>query len=221
MSGSILGDIFKLSTWGESHGKALGVVVDGCPAGLEISEEDIQKDLDRRKPGQSPFATPRKEGDKVEILSGVFEGKTTGTPISLIIYNKNQRSKDYSALKDVYRPGQSDYSYDLKYGFRDHRGSGRASGRETAARVSAGAIAKKLLAVLGVEIRAYTSSIGPVEIDSKNYDEDFIMGNFLYMPDREALQEAESYLRDLIQKNNSAGFRKDSYLNHLWKKNKF
>ena len=205
MSGSILGDIFKISTWGESHGKALGVVVDGCPAGLKLSESDIQKDLDRRKPGQSPFATPRKEGDKIEILSGVFEGKTTGTPISMIIYNKNQKSKDYSALKDVYRPAQSDYSYDLKYGFRDHRGSGRASGRETAARVAAGAIAKKILATLDVKITGYTSSIGPIDINSKNYDEDYIMNNFLYMPDSEAVEKAESYLRKLIEENNSSG----------------
>jgi chorismate synthase len=205
MSGSILGDLFKISTWGESHGKALGVVIDGCPAGLEISEAEIQKDLDRRKPGQSPFATPRKEGDEVEILSGIFEGKTTGTPISLIIFNKNQKSKDYSALKDVYRPAQSDYSYDLKYGFRDHRGSGRASGRETAARVAAGAIAKKILAALDLKITAYTSSIGPIEIDPENYDENYIMQNFLYMPDPEALKKAESYLRKLIKKNNSSG----------------
>ncbi len=205
MAGSILGDIFKISTWGESHGKALGVVVDGCPAGLELCEEDIQHDLDRRKPGQSPFATPRKESDEVEILSGVFEGKTTGTPISLIIYNKNQRSKDYSHLKEVYRPGQSDYTYDMKYGFRDYRGSGRSSGRETAARVSAGAIAKKLLSALGVEITAYTSSIGPVNINHKNYNKDIIMDNFLYMPDAEAASIAEDYLTNLIEDNNSSG----------------
>jgi chorismate synthase len=205
MSGSVLGDLFKISTWGESHGKALGVVIDGCPAGLEISEADIQKDLDRRKPGQSPFTTPRKEKDEVEILSGVFEGKTTGTPISMIIYNKNQRSKDYSALKDVYRPAQSDYSYDLKYGFRDHRGSGRASGRETAARVAAGAVARKILAELGVQITAYTASIGPVEIDSKNFNPDNIQKNFLYMPDLDAAQEAEGYLTKLIKENNSSG----------------
>jgi len=205
MSGSILGDIFKISTWGESHGKALGVVIDGCPAGLELSEKDIQKDLDRRKPGQSPFATPRKEGDKVEILSGVFEGKTTGTPISMIIYNKNQKSKDYSALKDVYRPAQSDYTYDLKYGYRDHRGSGRASGRETAARVAAGAVAKKILSALDVKITGYTASIGPVEADSENFNEDYIMNNFLYMPDPEALEKAEKYLKKLIEENNSSG----------------
>ncbi|SIR18271.1 chorismate synthase [Halanaerobium kushneri] len=205
MAGSILGDIFKISTWGESHGKALGVVIDGCPAGLELSEADIQKDLDRRKPGQSPFATPRKEGDKIEILSGVFEGRTTGTPISLIIYNKNQKSKDYSALKDVYRPGQSDYTYDLKYGHRDHRGSGRSSGRETAARVAAGAVAKKLLSVLGIEITAYTASIGPIEVDPDNFDQNYIMDNFLYMPDQDAVKKAEAYLTEMIDENNSSG----------------
>jgi len=205
MSGSVLGDIFKISTWGESHGKGLGVVVDGCPAGLELSEEDIQKDLDRRKPGQSPFTTPRKEGDKVEILSGIFQGKTTGTPISMIIFNKNQRSKDYSKLKDVYRPGHSDYTYDLKYGFRDYRGSGRASGRETAARVAAGAAARKLLAELGVEINAYTSSIGPVSIDPENSDIESRMNNFLYMPDQKAAEKAEEYLTNLIKDNNSSG----------------
>ncbi len=205
MSGSVLGDLFKISTWGESHGKALGVVIDGCPAGLELSEEDIQQDLDRRKPGQSPFTTPRKEGDKVEILSGTFEGRTTGTPISLIIYNKNQRSKDYTKLKDVYRPGHSDYTYDLKYGFRDYRGSGRASGRETAARVAAGAVARKLLAELGVEIKAYTASIGPVKIDPENSKIDTRMDNFLYMPDQEAAEKAEEYLTKLMEDNNSSG----------------
>lgn len=205
MSGSVLGNLFKISSWGESHGKALGVVIDGCPAGIELSESDIQKDLDRRKPGQSPFTTPRKEKDEVEILSGIFEGKTTGTPISMIIYNKNQRSKDYSALKDVYRPAQSDYSYDLKYGFRDYRGSGRASGRETAARVAAGAVARKILAELGVEITAYTASIGAVNINIENFKQENIQKNFLYMPDLAAAQKAEAYLTKLIEKNNSSG----------------
>ncbi|RQD69408.1 MAG: chorismate synthase [Halanaerobium sp. MSAO_Bac5] len=205
MSGSILGDLFKISTWGESHGKGLGVVIDGCPAGLELSEEDIQSDLDRRKPGQSPFTTPRKEGDKVELLSGIFKGKTTGTPISLIIFNKDQRSKDYSKLKDLYRPGHSDYSYDLKYGFRDYRGSGRASGRETAARVAAGAVARKLLAELGVKIRAYTASIGPVKIEAENTKIETRMDNFLYMPDQKAAKKAEEYLTKLMEENNSSG----------------
>ena len=138
MSGSITGKNFSIATWGESHGKALGVVIDGCPAGIPLSEEDIQRDLDRRKPGQSPFSSPRKEDDRIGILSGVFEGRTTGTPISLILYNTNQRSHDYSGIAEVYRPGHADYTYDRKYGFRDIRGGGRSSGRETAARVAAG-----------------------------------------------------------------------------------
>ncbi|MFP4697982.1 MAG: chorismate synthase [Eubacteriales bacterium] len=205
MAGSILGDLFKISTWGESHGKALGVVVDGCPAGLDLTEADIQYDLDRRKPGQSPFTTPRKENDEVEILSGVFEGKTTGTPISLIIFNKNQRSKDYSHIKDVYRPGQSDYTYDSKYGYRDYRGSGRSSGRETVARVASGAIAKKILISLGVDITAYTSSIGPISVNPNNFNKNYIMNNFLYMPDQEAAVKAEKYLSNLIKDKNSSG----------------
>ncbi len=145
MSGSVYGTIFKISTWGESHGSGVGVVVDGCPAGLLLNEEDIQKYLDRRKPGQSKFTTARSEGDKAEILSGVFEGKTTGTPISIVIRNTDQRSHDYSNIMDVYRPGHADYTFDEKYGFRDYRGGGRSSGRETIGRVAAGAIAAKLL----------------------------------------------------------------------------
>ena len=143
MSGSIYGKNFQISTWGESHGKALGVVIDGCPAGIPLCEDDIQEDLDKRKPGNSPFSTPRKEDDRVEIMSGVFEGKTTGTPISLIVYNTNQRSYDYSEISNFYRPGHADYTYDMKYGFRDFRGGGRSSGRETTARVAAGAVAKR------------------------------------------------------------------------------
>ena len=131
MGGSSFGTIFKITTWGESHGKGLGVVVDGCPAGLPLDENDIQKFLNRRKPGQSKFTTPRKEDDAVEILSGVFEGKTTGTPISLVVYNQNQKSKDYSEIASYYRPGHADYTFDQKYGFRDYRGGGRSSGRET------------------------------------------------------------------------------------------
>jgi chorismate synthase len=138
VSGSIFGKNFSISTWGESHGKALGVVIDGCPAGIPLDIHDIQKDLNRRKPGRSPYSTPRSEDDKVEILSGVFEGKTTGTPISMVIFNRDQRSRDYSNIKNTYRPGHADYVYDQKYGFRDYRGGGRSSGRETAARVAAG-----------------------------------------------------------------------------------
>ena len=164
MAGSTFGTIFRVSTWGESHGKGVGVVVDGCPAGLSITEEDIQVYLNRRKPGQSRFTTPRKEDDCVEILSGVFEGKTTGTPISMVVYNKTQRSGDYSEIAGYYRPGHADYTFDQKYGFRDYRGGGRSSGRETIARVAAGAIAAKLLKELGIEVDAYTRSIGEVEI---------------------------------------------------------
>ena len=153
MSGSVYGTIFKISTWGESHGAGVGVVVDGCPAGLPLNEEDIQKYLDRRKPGQSKFTTARSEGDKAEILSGVFEGKTTGTPISIVIRNTDQRSRDYSNIMDVYRPGHADYTFDEKYGFRDYRGGGRSSGRETIGRVAAGAVAAKLLESLGITER--------------------------------------------------------------------
>ena len=145
MSGNTFGKIFTLTSFGESHGKALGCVIDGCPPGIDLSENDIQIDLDRRKPGNSKFTTQRKEGDKVEILSGTFEGKTTGTPICLIIYNEDQRSKDYGEIKDKFRPGHADYTYTKKYGFRDYRGAGRSSARETVARVAGGAIAKKVL----------------------------------------------------------------------------
>ena len=165
MFGSTYGNTLKISTWGESHGKALGVVVDGCPAGLSLCEEDIQVFLDRRKPGQSAFTTQRNEGDLVEILSGVFEGKTTGTPISMIVRNKEQRSKDYSEIANYYRPGHADYTFDEKFGFRDYRGGGRSSGRETIGRVAAGAIASKILNQLGISITTYSKSIGNVEID--------------------------------------------------------
>ena len=155
MAGSSFGTIFKITTWGESHGKGLGVVVDGCPAGLPLDENDIQKFLNRRKPGQSKFTTPRKEDDAVEILSGVFEGKTTGTPISLVVYNQNQKSKDYSEIASYYRPGHADYTFDQKYGFRDYRGGGRSSGRETIGRVAAGAIA-----IIGPEIISLQGGMG-------------------------------------------------------------
>ena len=161
MAGSTFGNIFKITTWGESHGKALGVVVDGCPAGLPLSEEDIQKYLDRRKPGTSAITTQRKEADQVEILSGVFDGKTTGTPISLMVRNTSQISADYSEIAENYRPGHADYCFDAKYGFRDYRGGGRSSGRETIGRVAAGAIAAKILEEMGITVFAYTRSIGP------------------------------------------------------------
>lgn len=161
MSGSTYGTIFRITTWGESHGAGVGVVVDGCPAGLSLTEADIQVFLDRRKPGTSRYSTPRKEGDQVEILSGVFEGKTTGTPISLLVRNTSQRSADYSEIASYYRPGHADMTYDMKYGFRDYRGGGRSSGRETIGRVAAGAIAVKILNSLGIQLFTYTRSIGP------------------------------------------------------------
>lgn len=166
MAGSTFGTHFKITTWGESHGKGIGVVIDGCPAGLSLCEDDIQKFLNRRKPGQSRYSTPRKEDDTVQILSGIFEGKTTGTPISLIVFNENQRSRDYGDIATYYRPGHADYTFDMKYGFRDYRGGGRSSGRETIGRVAAGAIAIKLLGQMGISFFTYARSIGPVTISS-------------------------------------------------------
>lgn len=205
MAGSIYGKLFRVSTWGESHGKGVGVVIDGCPAGLELSEEDVQIYLNRRKPGQSKFATPRKEDDAVEILSGVFEGKTTGTPISMIVMNKTQRSRDYSEIASYYRPGHADFTFDEKYGFRDYRGGGRSSGRETIARVAAGAVAAKILKTLGIEILTYTKSIGPVEIDYNSFDKEQIPNNSLYMPDASAAKKAEEYLLEMMKAGDSAG----------------
>lgn len=203
MNQSTFGNKFKVTTWGESHGKALGAVVDGCPAGLSLCEEDIQKYLDRRKPGQSRYTTARKEGDLVEILSGTFEGKTTGTPISLIIRNTDQRSRDYGNIAFSYRPGHADYTFDRKYGFRDYRGGGRSSARETAARVAAGAIAANLLAQLGITFCTYTRSIGPVEI--KQFDKEEILNNPLYMPDADAALQAQAYLEECLSRHDSAG----------------
>lgn len=205
MAGSTLGTIFKISTWGESHGKALGVVIDGCPAGLELCEEDIQYYLNRRKPGQSRITTPRKEADEIEILSGIFEGKTTGTPISLIVRNTSQISKDYSEIAGYYRPGHADYTFDAKYGFRDYRGGGRSSGRETIGRVAAGAIALKILKQLGIEVTAYTRSIGPVEIDYNQFDSSAILETQTAMPDRNADKEALAYLEQTMKEFDSAG----------------
>ena len=205
MAGSVFGNIFKISTWGESHGEGLGVVIDGCPAGLPLCEEDIQEQLDRRKPGQSKFTTPRKEDDEVHILSGVFEGKTTGTPISLAVYNKTQRSADYSEIANYYRPGHADYTFDEKYGFRDYRGGGRSSGRETIGRVAAGAIASKILKELGITITTYVSSIGDVHIDRNNFDADYILKNDLNMPDPDAYEKASILLQDCMAENDSIG----------------
>lgn len=205
MAGSTFGNIFKITTWGESHGKGVGVVVDGCPAGLSLCEEDIQNFLNRRKPGQSKFTTPRKEDDAVEILSGVFEGKTTGTPISLVVYNKNQQSKDYSEIASYYRPGHADYTFDMKYGFRDYRGGGRSSGRETIGRVAAGAIAVKILNQLGIHFLTYSKSIGPISINARHFDADEINNNPLYMPDADAAENAAAYLEACIAEQNSSG----------------
>ena len=205
MAGSTFGTIFKISTWGESHGKALGVVIDGCPAGLPLCEEDIQYYLNRRKPGQSALSTPRKEDDLVEIMSGVFEGKTTGTSISLLVRNTSQKSHDYSEIATYYRPGHADYTFDEKYGFRDYRGGGRSSGRETIGRVAAGAIAAKLLQTLGITVTAYTKAIGPVSIDAAHFDRDAIVSTPTCMPDKEASAKAEAYLSECMHNMDSAG----------------
>ena len=203
MAGSSFGNIFRVTTWGESHGEGVGVVVDGCPAGLPLSAEDIQIYLNRRKPGQNRYSTPRKEEDSAEILSGVFEGKTTGTPISLLVRNTSQRSRDYSEIASYYRPGHADYTFDAKYGFRDYRGGGRSSGRETIGRVAAGAIAAKLLEQLGITLCAYTRSIGPVSISSFQPQE--CGRNPLCMPDAQAAARAEEYLQKCMKEKNSSG----------------
>lgn len=205
MAGSVFGTLFKIMTWGESHGKGVGVTIDGCPAGLRLCEEDIQQYLDRRKPGQSRFTTARKEGDSVEILSGVFEGKTTGTTIALVVRNQDQRSHDYSAIMDVYRPGHADYCFDEKYGFRDYRGGGRSSGRETIGRVAAGAVACRLLQHFGITVMAYTKSIGAIEIEAERFDIRVRDENRLYMPDAAAAAEAEAWLEQLMAQKDSAG----------------
>lgn len=205
MSGSGFGNIFRITTWGESHGRGIGVVIDGCPAGIPITAEEIQKDLDRRKPGTSRFTTQRKEGDMVEILSGVFDNKTTGTPISLVIFNQDQRSRDYSEICNVFRPGHADYGFETKYGFRDYRGGGRSSGRETAARVAAGAVARKLLSMLQIDVSAYTRSINNVEIDYNNFDINERFNNSVVMPDKLAAQRASELLEKAMTEMNSVG----------------
>ncbi len=204
-AGSTIGTILKVTTWGESHGKAIGAVVDGCPAGIALSEDDIQAMLDRRRPGQSRYTTQRSEEDRVGILSGVFEGKTTGTPVSMIIFNKDQRSKDYSQIASCYRPGHADYTFDRKFGFRDYRGGGRASARETAGRVAAGAVAEKILSELGITVTAYTRSIGPVSVDADRFDLSEAANNRLWMPDPVAAKEAERFLEEKMAACDSAG----------------
>lgn len=204
MSGNTIGKLFTVTTFGESHGPALGCIVDGCPPGLELSVEDMQRDLDRRKPGQSRYTTQRKEGDEVKILSGIFEGKTTGTPIGLLIENTDQRSKDYSDIKDQFRPAHADYTYQKKYGFRDYRGGGRSSARETAMRVAAGAIAKKYLKqVAGIEVTGYLSQLGPIKAEKVLLDE--VENNPFFCPDPDKVPEMEKYMQKLLKEGNSVG----------------
>lgn len=205
MAGSIYGRLFQISTWGESHGKGIGVVIDGCPAGLSLSEEDIQVYLDRRKPGQSQFTTGRKESDMAQIWSGVFEGRTTGTPISILVQNQDQRSRDYGNIINTYRPGHADYTFDEKYGFRDYRGGGRSSGRETTARVAAGAVAAKILKELDIEVHAYTKAIGPVSVPENEYHPEEIFQNPIYMPSNAYAQKASAYLEECIKNQDSSG----------------
>ncbi len=204
MSGNSFGKLFTVTSFGESHGPALGCVVDGCPPGLELSEEDMQRDLDRRKPGQSRFTTQRREDDAVKILSGVFEGKTTGTPIGLLIENTDQRSRDYSKIKDRFRPAHADFSYFRKYGIRDYRGGGRASARETAMRVAAGAIAKKYLAQeYGVQIHGYLSQLGPIAIEQVQLEQ--VDQNPFFCPDPDKVKAMEEYMAALSKEGNSIG----------------
>ena len=204
MSGNSFGNSFVVTTFGESHGVALGCVIDGCPPGLSLTNEDIQQELDRRKPGSSKYTTQRKEDDKVEILSGVFEGITTGTPIGLIIKNNDQKSKDYDDLKEVFRPSHADYVYSKKYGHRDHRGGGRSSARETAMRVAAGAIAKKYLnEKLDIKIKGYLSQIGPIKIN--NIDMDQINKNPFFCPDVDVLEDIENLIDSLRNEGDSTG----------------
>ncbi len=205
MAGSKIGNIFQITTWGESHGKGIGVVIDGCPSNLSLTDADIQKFLDRRKPGQSRYSTPRREDDRVEILSGVFDGRTTGTPISMIVRNENQISKDYTEIASYYRPGHADFTFDAKYGFRDYRGGGRSSARETIGRVAAGAVASKILKEMGISILTYTKSIGPVSISADRFDAAQIMENPLYMPDAAAAAEAEQFLNTCMSNQDSSG----------------
>jgi chorismate synthase len=201
MAGNIFGDVFRVTTFGESHGAGIGCVIDGVPPGLELSAVDIQEDLDRRKPGQSEITTPRKESDTVEILSGIFEGKTTGTPIALLIRNTDQRSEDYNNIKDMFRPGHADYTFLTKFGIRDHRGGGRASGRESAARVAAGAVARKFLLEQGIKVTAYTLAVG--DVHTATIDLDVIEQNIVRAPDLESAKE-------MIKKINAAKAADDS-----------
>ncbi|GAB6069841.1 chorismate synthase [Thiomicrorhabdus hydrogeniphila] len=204
MSGNTLGQNFRVTTFGESHGLALGCIIDGCPPGLELCEADIQVELDRRKPGTSKHATARREDDEVQILSGVFEGKTTGTPIGMIIHNKDQRSQDYSKVAQTFRPSHADYTYTQKYGFRDYRGGGRSSARETAMRVAAGAVAKKYLKErLGVEVKGYLSQLGPITVENVTWP--FDNSNEYFCPNPEKSEEIREYMDNLLKQKDSVG----------------
>lgn len=214
MAGNSIGQHFRVTTFGESHGIALGCIVDGCPPGLTITEADLQKDLDRRRPGTSRYTTARREPDEVKILSGVFEGQTTGTSIGLLIENTDQRSKDYSEIKDKFRPGHADYTYHQKYGVRDYRGGGRSSARETAMRVAAGAIAKKyLLQEFGIEVRAYLSQMGDVTIDKVDWDE--VENNAFFCPDADKVDEFDQLIRDLKKQGDSIGAKLQVVASHV------
>ncbi|MGQ4879513.1 chorismate synthase [Billgrantia sp. LNSP4103-1] len=205
MSGNTFGKLFTVTTFGESHGPALGAIVDGCPPGLPLSEEDLQHDLDRRRPGTSRHTTQRREPDRVRILSGVFEGMTTGTAIGLLIENTDQRSKDYGNIQDRFRPAHADYTYHHKYGIRDYRGGGRSSARETAMRVAAGAIAKKYLASQGIKVRGYMSQLGPLEIAFKQWEA--VDDNPFFCPDPERVPELEAFMDELRREQDSVGAR--------------
>ena len=206
MAGNSIGKLFTVTSFGESHGPALGCIVDGCPPGLELTASDMQPDLDRRKPGTSRFTTQRREDDEVRILSGVFEGVTTGTPIGLLIENQDQRSKDYSNIKDTFRPAHADYTYNQKYGFRDYRGGGRSSARETAMRVAAGAIAKKFLAGrYGIQIRGYLAQLGPIVAESLDWD--VVETNPFFCPDPAKVPEMEEFMTALNKRGDSIGAR--------------
>jgi len=214
MSGNTFGKLFTVTTFGESHGPALGCIVDGCPPGIPLSEADLQGDLDRRKPGQSRFTTQRREDDKVEILSGVFEGKTTGTPIGMLVKNTDQRSKDYSNIKDVFRPAHADYTYLKKYGIRDYRGGGRSSARETTMRVAAGALAKKVLLTLsGIQVRGYLSQLGPIQIEQVDWDQ--VHQNPFFCPDASKVAEMENYMKALSKEGNSIGAKLTIVASHM------
>ena len=206
MSGNTFGKLFTVTTFGESHGPALGCIIDGCPPGLSLEASDLQLDLNRRKPGQSRYTTQRKEDDEVQILSGVFEGKTTGTPIGLLVHNQDQKSKDYSKIKDLYRPAHADYTYDRKFGVRDYRGGGRSSARETTMRVAAGAVAKKWLSErYGVRIRGYFSELGPLKATAHDWDQ--VEQNPFFCGDVSLLPKLEAYMQDLIKQGDSVGAR--------------